>query len=199
MIKEIYTMNGIEYFHFTADKVKDKKRIIKFGYIGRIENNQKGLVDFIKILIDKIGFQTNLFRIEIYGPESEDKRKISKLIKHVNYIKLKKPIDNDREKIAIIDSFDFAFLCSYFEGEPLFALEAQARGIPVISTKASNVNYHKNNPYCLSVNSIENLPYLILDLIKKDNYELLSSLSKEAIINRTWDSIVSKLKLDLIC
>jgi hypothetical protein len=193
-LKIIYTKNGVRESMIGQPRTQISSNPITIGYIGRIDNSQKGLIDFTSLITKNSNLLKGKFRFYIYGPKSKDKIILKAMLKNSDIIQIM-PAVSAVEKIKILDSLDFGFMCSYFEGEPLFSLEAASRGLPVFSTKASNVKYPENISKSFCANNHEELFKLILSsqFMTNHQYFQYSQSTLNQVSSVTWKSITTDL------
>ena len=138
--------------------------------------------------------------LHIYG-EGEDRSKIEKLIaeKGIKNIFLKGLTDDIQ---SVYDSASFYVMSSRFEGLPVVLIEAQSRGLPIVSfdcpSGPAEIIQDGINGYLVENSNIEMLAYRIGLLIKDES--LRREFSKNALISakRFEPEIIIKQWIDLI-
>lgn len=138
--------------------------------------------------------------LHIYG-EGEDKNKIEKLIakKGIKSVFLKGVTDNIR---IVYDNASFYVMSSRYEGFGMVLIEAQSRGLPIVSfdcpSGPAEIIQDGINGYLVQNADIEMLSYKI-DLLINDK-SLRRDFSKNALISakRFEPEIIIKQWIDLI-
>mgnify|MGYP003969280241 FL=1 len=193
LIKKGVPEKNIRVFYNGADinkinTLKIKKKEFDLIYVGRF-NYQKNL----KLLIKSLNILKDEFpniRVCLIG-DGEEKEKILNLIKKYNLEKNIKLTGNilDKDKVfTYLKSSKIFVLPSLLEGFPLTIIEANASGLPVITTKTEHNNtneYIKNNVNgLLTTLEPEDFANKIKYLLK--NKDKLNQMSKNSI-NKSKD------------
>lgn len=132
--KTFLVNQGIDEKFLSAPPTKftrDENVKLKLGFIGRVYDEKKNLVNGIKTF-KKLKEDRAVF--EIWGaqdPKNEVFKRVLREAESDKRVKLMGPAPEDKI-IDIYDSFDALFLPSIEEGFGLPILEANARGVPVI-------------------------------------------------------------------
>ncbi|ARM76126.1 glycosyltransferase [Acidianus manzaensis] len=137
---KVFVVNpGIGDEFFTAPiKREEKKKIVKLGYIGKLDSERKDVIRGIRIF-KKLKDENVIFELwGSYNPNSEVFKEIKKESEDDRRIKIMGPAPNEK-LIEIYDSFDALFFPTKEEGFGLSIIEAQARGVPVIVFKNARI------------------------------------------------------------
>lgn len=119
--------------------------------------------------------------LNIYG-EGEDRSKLEKMIadKSLNNITLK-GLTNDVR--AVYDTAAIYVMSSRFEGLPVVLIEAQSRGLPIVSfdcpSGPAEIVHHNIDGLLVNNGNIQALAESIIELIK--DVDLRTSMSKQAL------------------
>jgi glycosyltransferase involved in cell wall biosynthesis len=168
--------NGVKI----AGKKKTVNNIITFGFLGRLieEKGLFNLLDAVKIL----SAENIDFRLIIRGKGETDKISEYIILNNLNRIAILAQASNDEEEIY--KNIDVLLLPSKMnEGMPLSILEAAAREILVVSTRAGGIeDFIENGKTGILLESIEpkKLAGSIREIIK--NFNSYSNLIKSARI-----------------
>lgn len=163
-------------------KVRQFNKPLKLLYIGRIDESQKGLLSFFKF-----NFSENII-FNVYGPTSKTKNLIKKLGKKNVFIH--EAVYDSSKKTKLFIEHDFAFLPSYFEGVPIFALESLSHGLPLICTEACNLNFLKKTDSVLQFSSQLKMKKFINNINYQEyNREYLFNQAKKSISKISWGNI----------
>lgn len=109
-------------------------------YIGRFANHIKGLdLLFYQIIKDQYTIKSNRIVFSFYGPESEDKIHLQKIVKENNlsFIHFYNEVFGSH-KNQIIKNATFNIMSSRSEGFPMAVLESCAYSTPQILSKGTN-------------------------------------------------------------
>lgn len=171
--------------------VKHKKKNhfnnpLRFLYIGRIDEDQKGLLSFF---LSKIN--TNAV-FNLYGPDSKTKQDLLKL-NHRN-LKIHDPVYELKQKQALFIEHDFAFLTSYFEGLPIFGLEALSHGLPLVCTESCNLSFLKKSKSLIILKNQKEIINFIesIDIRDYNRSEMFDS-AKLVVKDLSWDRIKKEI------
>lgn len=175
----------------------ESKKIVSIGRL----TYQKGYERLLKswALLEK---DNPKWSLHIYG-EGEDKQKLLSLIKQLNLsnVYLEGQVS---EIINIYDTASFYVMSSRFEGLPMVLIEAQSRGLPIISfdcpTGPREIIEDNINGYLVSDGDINSLANAMIDLIHNPNKRL--SMSDQAKISAErfvisnviddWDNLLAQ-------
>ena len=186
-LRKVIVPNGVNLEYIQFNKYFNDP--LKFLYIGRIDEYQKGLLSFFlkKIETDVI--------FNVYGPDSKTKNKLLKL--NLDKLNIYGPEYDFNNKKELFLNHDFAFLPSHFEGMPIFALEALSNGLPLICTRSCNLGFLPRSKSLIIVenqneiiNFINNLRPKHLD--RKRFFEDAQLCVKELGWNKIRNKILSK-------
>ena len=128
--KRVYLIdNGINPTPYKKIKRKfNKNNILKLGFIGRLENNQKGIFHIPKIL-NELDIIKVPFEMLIVGKGKHEKKLQKLLKKYINSGKVKFIGPVSSQKIpAILKNIDIFIFPSHFEGVGNALLEAMVAG-----------------------------------------------------------------------
>lgn len=179
---------------------KNNPKILKFGFLGRIDIKTKGL----DLLINALSLEKNkeAYQLHIIGDGGE----IETLKKMVSQKKLNDTVIFagalfGSEKLTYINNLDFLCLTSRNEGLPGVVLEAASVGTPSLISTETNLGAYVNqynSGWVMPQNTVENIKNTIqqISIIKEKN--LLNYYSQNAIemIDKSfsWSNISSQLK-----
>ncbi|BCU68773.1 glycosyltransferase [Stygiolobus caldivivus] len=160
--KKVFIVNpGIDglFFNKPVGK-KDRRDIVKIGYIGRIDSERKNVVRGIRVF-KKLKEKNVVFELwGSYNPNSEIYKEILREAKDDSRIKIMGPV-SDEKLIEVYDSFDAFFFPTREEGFGFPIVEAQARGIPVIVFKDAGIPQEVCE-YCIKVeDELPSLDYIL--------------------------------------
>ena len=147
----ILVPNGIDNKFFKTAKLRKHNKNEKFiiGYIGALAYHKN--VIFILETAEMLKNDSS-YRFEIYGkgPELTELTRFKKRhrLSNVEFM----GYAPERDKIKVYDGFDVFIFPSLYEGLGLPILEAQARGLPVIIYKNSNLPKEVTK-LCINANS----------------------------------------------
>jgi len=190
---------NIEVIHNGADvelinTIKEQDKIYDLIFVGRLtyQKNLPLLVESVKIL--KQDFPK--IKIAIVG-KGEKRDELEKLIKNYNLSDNFEFLGEIKEKSEIfkyLKSSKIFVLPSILEGFPLTIVEANACGLPVITTKTRHNNtkeYITDNENGFSANADpENFSLSISKLLKDSNLlKKMSETGAKKAKNFSWDSI----------
>jgi glycosyltransferase involved in cell wall biosynthesis len=176
--------NGVK-----KNKIKKKNyfnKPLKFLYIGRIDENQKGLLSFFSLKMN-----TNAI-FNLYGPDSKTKKELLKL-NHPNLL-IHDSVYELKEKEALFIEHDFAFLPSYFEGLPIFGLEVLSHGLPLICTNSCNLNFLGKSKSLIIVENQKEIINFIQNINVRDyDRSEMFDAAKFVVKDLSWDKIKQKI------
>ncbi|BDC18531.1 glycosyltransferase [Acidianus sp. HS-5] len=176
--RRIFVVNpGVSEEFFTPLKRnKGEGKVIKLGYIGKLDSERKDVIRGIEVF-KKLRDRNVVFELwGNYNPRSEVFKKIMEESEKDKRIRIMGPAPDDKI-IEIYDSFDAFFFPTKEEGFGLPIVEAQARGIPVIVFKDARIPQEVCK-YCLKIE--DELPSLdnILSFGEKYGEKLREYASK---------------------
>ena len=149
--------------------------------IGRL-TDQKGFDQLIEAWVLVKQKHPN-WSLDIYG-EGEDKEKLEQIISNygLGNVSLKGVTDNVQK---VYDSADFYVMSSRFEGFGMVLIEAQSRGLPIVSfdcpSGPAEIVTHDVNGYLVENGNIEMLAERIIYLI--DHVSIREFFSANAVIS----------------
>jgi len=192
-IKVIYNGTDLKQIN----QIKSQKTKYDLIYVGRL-NYQKNL----ELLINSINLikkQTPNIKICIIG-DGEEKNKLINLTKELSLTKnfeFKGEIKDKQKVFQLLKSSKIFVLPSRLEGFPLTIIEANAAGLPIITTRTKYNNtseYITNNENGLLVNpNPEDFSKVIQTLLKNKN--LRKKMSKQGLRKARdfdWDKIADE-------
>ncbi|QXJ31872.1 glycosyltransferase family 4 protein [Saccharolobus shibatae] len=186
--KRIFVVNlgvGEEFFTTPLQKA-EKKEMIKFGYIGRLDTERKNVIRGLKVF-RKLKEKNVVFELwGSYNPKSEIFKEIKKESEEDPRIRIMGSA-SDEKLIEIYDSFDAFFFPTREEGFGLPVVEAQTRGVPVIVFKDARIPAEVCE-YCIKID--EELPTLDYILSFKEKY---SQLLKANASKFSWENSIKRL------
>lgn len=167
-------------------------RTIKFGIIGYVNNNIKGIDLAIKALASlKIDFE-----LEIVGRGNHDW--LNDLLKKEeveNKVKFLGVIENRQKLFKWLDSLDIYLQPSRTEGMPRATLEAMSRGLPVISSNAGGLKALINENYIFNNGNYKDFANKI-NLLIKDTNNLLNESKRNLEVAERYDKKILDEKRD---
>ncbi len=164
---------------------KRKNKEYTVGYIGSFRY-RKNLQFAIKAFAKTEG----KVRFEVWGKKAYDYRKLEFLARNDKRINFMGFAPEDKI-VSIYDGFDAFVFPSFYEGEGLPILEAQARGLPVVIYKKGKIA-NEIKKYCYEAEDEEEMTEIITKL-KEEGY---NNKRREAAIKYarsfTWENTARK-------
>ncbi|MFS0822741.1 glycosyltransferase family 1 protein [Bacillus sp. 1P02SD] len=143
---EKFTRKNVKHLHFIRNELSISEDMYVIGFVGRLVE-VKNPVFIINILEKVLENKKNSIVVIVGdGPLKDDLKSLLELKGLTKFVKF---TGNRSDVASIMDVFDVLVLPSLFEGMPIVALEAQAKGLP-----------------CVLSNNIPRAVDLGLDLIK---------------------------------
>lgn len=178
------------------------KEKLRFTYIGRIEQYQKGL-DLLIEACSKISTDIrSAASIHIYGPDREDSFKLlDEEIKKNNIsdiIYIHESVFGEKKENVLLNS-DAFIMTSRFEGLPMGLIEALAYGLPVLITQGTNLASEVSdaNAGWTTENTVEGISRMIKTAIsERDKYSEKSNNAYNLSKNYDWRRISEKTHLE---
>jgi glycosyltransferase involved in cell wall biosynthesis len=189
-VKEGYDKSRIHIIRWGLDErflkgYNKPARGFTVGYFGSI--NVRKNVGFAIRAFKKIDDSGMRFKIYGKGPEYDSIAKLAGDDKRITLM----GFAAESRSVAIYDSFSVFVFPSLYEGLCLPILEAQARGLPVIIYKHSNIP-RETRKYCFEAEDEEHMAEIIAD-IKENGYdERLRRRAKEYVGGFTWENAANE-------
>jgi glycosyltransferase involved in cell wall biosynthesis len=190
--------NGVELLKLHAGKHAGKPKKKHILFLGRIEVNQKGL----DLLLDAYAKNKRTIKYPLAIVGSGEKQEIAKLQKHIRllhltkHVKLYSRVEGARKEMFYAESI-CVVVPSRFETYSLVALEALARGIPLVTFDIPGLSWIpkgvavKADPF-----NTEELSHAMV-LIGRHPAFASAMRQKGKLYSRrlTWNSIAKKYEL----
>jgi glycosyltransferase involved in cell wall biosynthesis len=132
------------------------------------------------------------------GPLLEESIKYSKEIEINNFVEFKGYRD---DVIKLLETFDLFMLTSKIEGLPNVLIEAQAMGIPVVSTDAGGAGetfVHGKSGYLVKTSTAEALADAALKVINNSDFQTSSPVIAQAYVKNNFSLEAMHLMLEKI-
>lgn len=202
--KMIYIPHYVNQVNSSKDIEFDNADVLKLIYFGRIEIEQKEILELIKISL-LLKSKKQKFLLKVIGDGADKEKFVSEINKNNlgDVIKTYTSMKQDELKPHLIES-DFSIICSKYEGFCYSAAESMAAGVPVAC--------YKNNAMSDYVSNMENgimvewgdanlLTDNIIDVfnktefynsIKEEGVKVIQSKFSEEMVFIKYDSLFKK-------
>lgn len=161
---------------------KDRRKTFTLGYLGSFAPNKN--LDFAINAFQSLTNTEQNLTFKIYGNKTQMYKKLLAKVRD-NRIKFMGFAPEER-LVDVYDSFDAFTFPSLYEGFGLPILEAQARGIPVITYKKARIPKEVRR-YCIEADDETHMAEIILDLKEKGYAEQLRKRAMNYARGFTWD------------
>ena len=181
--KLITINNGVKVSDIYPKKIEKNFKKIEILFVGRIENQQKGVLLLPEIIQKVIQDSSDHVHLKVIGegPSLSLLKKITKASHVEDYISFLGSLKH-QQVLKEMNHADILLMPSYYEGQGLVYLEAMAQGlIPIVSNLKNNTDLviaHQKNGFLCPIGDSDAFAKEICYLIQYP--EKISKISKEA-------------------
>lgn len=179
IIKNAINVKSTEFNSLKRESLKKKYNLensFVIGNVGRLhfQKNQLYMLDLFKGVLNHIPNA----KLILVG-EGPDKTKIEEKIKNLNLENKVLLAGMQKDMQAWYSLFDLFLFPSVFEGLSVALLEAQANGIPIVSSDRVSPDEIKINPNVKFISLYNDKEYWIKEIVNSSNHSRISSREVE--------------------